>query len=107
MILRHLHVGRRVSSNITNSFEGHGVEDGPFSVAKGTPAAACDYFSPLVGPRQNASLDEAVKDARLGRMYAGAHGNGTTRARAAIGAIVADHVEMNWFAACGAVWCVA
>ncbi|KAG0562597.1 hypothetical protein KC19_9G158800 [Ceratodon purpureus] len=82
--------------------ESHGVKDGPFTVAtSGTPAPACDYSGPVVGPRQYASLDAAVKDAQLGRMYAGAHFNGSTRAGAAIGAIVADYVEMNWLQPAG------
>ncbi|KAG0605912.1 hypothetical protein M758_9G097600 [Ceratodon purpureus] len=80
--------------------ESHGVKDGPFTVAT-TPAPPSDYPGRVIKPRQYASLDAAVKDAQLGRMYAGAHFNGSTRAGAAIGAIVADYVEMNWLQPAG------
>jgi hypothetical protein len=67
-----------------------------FTVEGGTTGDACNASDPGIGPRHYASVDAAVRDAQLGRMYAGHHFNISVTHGAELGAKVADFVEKFW-----------
>ena len=67
-----------------------------FTVEGGTAGDACNASDPGIGPRHYASVDAAVRDAQLGRMYAGHHFNTSVTHGAELGAKVADFVEKFW-----------
>ncbi|KAG0599038.1 hypothetical protein M758_12G122400 [Ceratodon purpureus] len=70
--------------------------DGAFTVEGGYTGFPACTPGPEIGRRHYASLEAAVEEAKLGRMYAGHHYNISVTHGAEIGALVAKFVTAHW-----------
>lgn len=84
------------ASVVQKYFDRKSMKIKPFTVVGGSLGPVCDTSSPGIGPRHYDSLSAVVKDAQLGRMYAGHHFNVSVTDGAEIGAIVSEYVDMHW-----------
>nr|PNR36237.1 hypothetical protein PHYPA_022088 [Physcomitrium patens] len=84
------------ASVVQKYFDRKSIKVKPFTVVGGSLGPVCDTSSPGIDPTHYDSLAAVVRDAQLGRMYAGHHFNVSVTDGAEIGAIVGDYVDMHW-----------